>query len=70
MYYLTLNAWEQLPVPSFENSLVQEVLLLALALIDANSFYLQDGKLNFAAVFCYFCKNTSFPPEDLIFVLE
>ena len=38
---------------------------LALALIGSKSSELQGGKLNFAALFCYFCKNTSFSPTDI-----
>ena len=40
-------------------ALVQEVLLSALTLTGANSSKFQSGKINFAAFFCCFCKNTS-----------
>ena len=51
-------------------ALVQEALLLAHAITNANRFVFPGGKLNFAAVFSSFCKSTSFYPADLNFILE
>ena len=42
-------------------------ILLALALIGANSSEFPGGKLNLAALSFYFCENTSFFLSDLFF---
>lgn len=47
-----------------------EEILLVFAPIDSSSFEFQGDRLIFAALFCYFCKNTSFSPAELSFFLE
>ena len=45
--------------------------LFALALIGANKSAFQGSTLDFAAIISFFfCRNTSFSPADLFFVLE
>lgn len=51
-------------------SLVQNVLLLAQAVIGAKSSEFGDGNLIFATLFCCFCKSNYFFQEDLNFVLK